>query len=142
MPRPSIPDTLRHKVTEDARYRCGYCLTSQQITGMPMHIDHIIPLAAGGNSDEANLWLACPLCNGFKSTRTHFTDSATGDEVALFNPRTQVWSEHFTWSENGTQIIGQTPQGRATVEALKLNNAHLTAARRRWVVAGWHPPID
>jgi hypothetical protein len=62
--------------------------------------------------------------------------------VALFNPRTQAWSEHCTWSENGTEIIGRTPHGRATVEALKLNNTHLTAARRRWVVAGWHPPMD
>jgi HNH endonuclease len=46
----------------DAQYRCGYCLTSQRITAMPMHVEHIIPLAAGGTSAEEDLWLACPLC--------------------------------------------------------------------------------
>ena len=28
-------------------------------------VEHIIPVAAGGASNEENLWLACPLCNGF-----------------------------------------------------------------------------
>lgn len=28
---------------------------------MPMHLEHIVPIAAGGTSDEDNLWLACPL---------------------------------------------------------------------------------
>ena len=31
-----------------------------------MHIEHIIPLVEGGQSTVENLWLACPLCNGYK----------------------------------------------------------------------------
>jgi HNH endonuclease len=141
LPRPYIADTLRRKVLEDAQHRCGYCLTSQHITAMPMHIEHLIPLAAGGTSDEENLWVACPLCNGAKGTRTHYPDPETGEEVPLFNPRRQVWREHFRWSESSMEIIGLTPCGRATVIALKLNNEYLTRARRRWVLAGWHPPL-
>lgn len=125
---------------EEAQYRCGYCLTSQHITAMPMHIEHIIPLAAGGTSEAENLWLACPLCNGSKGARIHYPDPETGDEAPLFNPRRQVWSEHFQWSDDRREIIGLTPCGRATVVALKLNNESLTRARRRWVLAGWHPP--
>ena len=140
MPRPYIADALRRKVMEDAQYRCGYCLTSQRITAMPMHIEHLIPLAAGGTSDEENLWLACPLCNAAKGTRMRYPDPATGADAPLFNPRRDVWSAHFRWSENGVEIIGLTPCGRATVVALKLNNEHLTRARRRWALAGWHPP--
>ena len=142
MSRPYIADPLRKKVTEEAHHRCGYCLTSQRITAMPMHVDHIIPLAVGGASEEENLWLACPLCNGAKGSRTHAPDPETGETVALFNPRRQVWSVHFRWREDGVEILGLTPCGRATVVALKLNNESLTRARRRWVLAGWHPPTS
>jgi hypothetical protein len=112
----------------------------QEFTAMPMHIEHIIPLAVGGETVEDNLWLACPLCNGRKATKTESVDPETREVVALFNPRHQVWGEHFQWSSEGTIITGITPIGRATVMALYLNNEHLTRARRRWVLAGWHPP--
>jgi hypothetical protein len=61
--------------------------------------------------------------------------------VPLFNPRRQVWREHFRWNESGIEIIGLTSCGRATAIALKLNNEYLTRARRRWVLAGWHPRL-
>jgi hypothetical protein len=107
---------------------------------MPMHVEHITPVAQGGSSDADNLWQACPLCNGHKGTQTKSVDPLTDEQVWLFNPRHQVWSDHFCWSKDGTQIIGLTPVGRATVLALKLNNEHLVRARRRWVAVGWHPP--
>jgi hypothetical protein len=131
---------LRRSVAEAAKHRCGYCLTAQEFTAMPMHVEHIIPLAAGGSSTEENLWLACPLCNGYKGSQVDAVDPATMARVPLFNPRQQPWHEHFRWSTDGIEIIGQTAVGRATVVALKLNNEFLTRARRRWVLAGWHPP--
>jgi 5-methylcytosine-specific restriction endonuclease McrA len=105
-----------------------------------MHVEHIIPLAVGGSSTEDNLWLACPLCNGYKGTQTHYVDPVSDEQVPLFNPRQQIWNEHFRWSEDGTEIIGKTACGRSTVIALKLNNEYLVRARRRWVAVGWHPP--
>jgi len=60
--------------------------------------------------------------------------------VPLFNPRRQRWLDHFSWSDDGTRVVGITPAGRATVMALRLNNAEIVAARRRWVAVGWHPP--
>ena len=142
MPRPHIPESLRKKVAETAEYRCGYCQTSQEFTAMPMHLEHIVPLADGGDSQETNLWLACPLCNGFKGIQTHGIDPETEIKTPLFNPRQQRWNEHFEWGEGGVQIVGTTACGRATVIALKLNNDYLTRARRRWVMAGWHPPDE
>jgi 5-methylcytosine-specific restriction endonuclease McrA len=142
MARPQIARALREKVATDAGYRCGYCLTPQAYTAMPMHVEHIVPIAAGGPSTEDNLWLACPLCNGHKGRQTHAIDPESGDTVPLFNPRSQSWQEHFAWSEDGTLIVGSTPVGRATVVALKLNNQYLVQARRRWVAAGWHPPTE
>jgi hypothetical protein len=138
--RPHISVRLRRKVAVTAQHRCGYCLTAQEFTAMPLHLEHIIPLAAGGSSTEDNLWLACPLCNGFKGDRTHAQDPDTGEWVPLFNPRQQEWHEHFQWDAEGIGIVGFSATGRATVIALKLNNEHLRRARRRWVLAGWHPP--
>lgn len=142
MARSYISRALRKKIAAEARHRCGYCLTPQLFTAMPMEVEHIMPIAAGGASTEDNLWLACSLCNGYKRTQTHGADPLTGERVPFFNPRQQIWSEHFRWSEDGIQIVGQTACGRATVIALKLNNPYFIQARHRWVAAGWHPPTD
>ncbi len=142
MARPYIRRVLREKVAAEAGHRCGYCLTPQEYTAMPMHVEHITPLAAGGSSTEENLWLACPLCNGHKGTQIRGIDPDNDEQVAFFNPRRQVWHEHFRWSEDGIMIVGRTACGRATVAALQLNNEHLVRARRRWVMVGWHPPED
>ena len=110
--------------------------------GMPMTLDHIVPQAAGGPSVEENLWLACRRCNEFKGVQTHAPDPETGRLVDLFNPRSQVWAEHFEWSEDGTNILGKTSCGRSTVLALQMNNSEIIVTRRLWVSAGWWPPQE
>ena len=136
----AISKSLRDRIAAKARHRCGYCLTDQRVSGAQMHVEHIIPRARGGQSTESNLWLSCAWCNSFKGTKIEAVDPATGTSVALFNPRTQKWLQHFAWDNGGTQIIGLSPTGRATIEALKLNNPYIVPARRLWVLAGWHPP--
>lgn len=135
-----IPEALRDQIVKDAGQRCGYCLTSQKISGAQMHIDHIVPLAHGGATEEANLWLACAWCNSYKGDKTHALDPQTGETTPLFNPRTQNWAEHFCWSDDGAEIVGLTPTGRATMVALQMNNEFIVPARRHWIMAGWHPP--
>jgi hypothetical protein len=130
---------LRRQVTEDAGHRCGYCLTDEALSGIPLTLDHLIPVAAGGPTTRDNLWLACRPCNEFKTTQTQATDPQTGETASLFNPRTQDWRVHFEWSADQTEIPGLTPAGRATVVALQLNRPMLVRARRRWLLAGWHP---
>jgi len=137
-----ISTALRQRVAAAARFRCGYCLTSQQIIGPLLEIDHIIPEAKGGTNDEENLFLACPMCNSHKAACHEATDPESRLIVPLFNPRTEVWTEHFEWVEEGTVIFGKTPTGRATVTALNMNHPDVVAARRLWVIAGWHPPVD
>lgn len=82
------------------------------------------------------------MCNDYKGEREEALDPLTNKMVRLFNPRTQRWSEHFTWTPEGDRIIGLTPVGRATVVALKLNRQLLVEARRVGVIAGVHPPED
>jgi len=142
MTKPTVPPELRRQVSIDAQYRCGYCHTTQQIVGGPMVIDHLVPIARGGLTARENLWLACRRCNEFKGTLTEAIDPQTNLKAALFNPRTQSWSVHFAWSRDGTEIIGLTTNGRATVIALRLNNPEIVVARALWVQVGWHPPKD
>ncbi len=107
-----------------------------------MVMEHIIPLAAGGASDSANLCLACYRCNEFKGARMDGRDPQSGVTVPLFNPHTQVWRDHFAWSTDGLRMIGGTACGRATIETLRLNNDWLVQARRIWILAGIHPPLE
>lgn len=135
-----VTRAVRRRVAEAAGYRCGYCLTSQEIVGPLLEIDHLLPESLGGSSEEANLWLACPHCNGAKAARIDAIDPKTGETVPLFNPRTDKWLEHFIWADEGAFIEGITQVGRATVEALKMNHPDIVAARRMWIDVGWHPP--
>jgi len=135
-----IPQRLRPLVTVRAKNRCEYCLSPAEQTGIPMTIDHIIPRAKGGVSNEDNLCLACSRCNGRKRDQTRARDPATGRRARLFHPRYQRWTRHFQWSNPGTRIMGRTACGRATAEALQMNHPDIVHARTNWVVAGWHPP--
>lgn len=141
MSRPHISATLRQQVADWSHQRCCYCLTQVAVVGDALEIDHIIPLASGGATEESNLCLACSDCNAAKQAQTSATDPQSGQTVPLFHPRQQQWGKHFTWDETKTRIIGLTDVGRATVEALKLNRPLIVNARRRWVLVGWHPPV-
>ncbi len=135
-----VSPTIRQQVISEAQQCCEYCQTQQCLIGMPLVIDHIIPLSLGGSSDRANLAASCYRCNEFKGAKTQGIDPQTGETVTLFHPRQQVWAEHFAWTEEGTTIKGLTAVGRATVSALKVNNEYAIASRRIWVAENWHPP--
>ena len=91
----SIPGWLRREVSARAEHRCEYCRLSQQGQEAAFHVDHIHPVAAGGETVMENLALACVSCSLRKGARTHSRDPQTGREAALFHPRKDDWQEHF-----------------------------------------------
>jgi len=135
-----LPPELRAQLEEIDDHRCAYCQTTQANSGQPMVLDHVIPTAQGGQTTFENLCFACRRCNEFKGARTELEDPLTGEMTPLFHPRQQVWHEHFTWSNSGTQLVAHTATGRVTIVALNMNNEVIVNARRRWVSVGWHPP--
>lgn len=137
-----IPDAIRTAVFQADKGCCAYCQTCEINSGIPLTHDHIQPRSKGGTTVLANLCLACRPCNEFKSDQTEGIDPLTGQLTPLFNPRQQVWSDHFPWNLEGTLITGLTDVGRATVIALHLNNVIIVPTRERWVSVGWHPPTD
>lgn len=104
-----------------------------------MHVEHINP--AGGDHRD-NLCLACPNCNLSKAAATSAIDTDTGEEVPLFNPRSQIWGEHFEWQDDHALIRGLTPVGRATIARFKMNRPRIVLARKRWGQAGLHPVVN
>ena len=138
-----VPAEVARRIREKARNRCGYCLSPQHLVMARLEIEHIVPRAKGGTNDETNLWLSCSICNRHKSSKTHAVDHETKTTVPLFNPHLQDWFEHFRWSQDGLRVIGRTPTGRATVEALHLSDdPDALLVRSYWVLAGWHPPEE
>jgi hypothetical protein len=115
-----IPTTLRRQVIERAQNRCEYCLLPVDVAFFPHEVDHVIAEKHGGATNLDNLAFACWRCNRHKGSDLTSFDPQTGQLSPLFNPRTQVWIEHFT--DEGNSIIGLTPEGRTTVHLLRLNS--------------------
>ena len=134
----TIPASLRRLVIQRADNRCEYCGISQIGQVATFHIDHIVPVIAGGETIAENLALACVSCSLRKGARQNLEDSETGEVVSIFNPRQQAWKEHFDW--NGVQVVGLTATGTATVQALDLNRATMLAIRAEEELLGRHPP--
>jgi len=135
-----ISASVKEQVRQADRDRCCYCQTQEANSGIPLSFDHILPQSKGGDATFKNICLACRACNEFKSDATEGIDLLTGERIALFNPRTQKWAEHFRWSEDGSRVEGVTAVGIATVVTLRMNHTAIVIARRRWVFSGWHPP--
>jgi HNH endonuclease len=132
-----IPAFLRRLVIRRAEERCEYCRLSQAGQEATFHIDHIIPIAADGQTAADNLALACVSCSLRKGARMTAPDSQTGEDVKLFHPRLDVWAEYFRWE--GVHIIGLTAEGKATIRALSMNRPIILAIREEEMALGRHP---
>ena len=114
-----ISASLRQLVIERAQGRCEYCLIHQDVSIYSHEIDHIIALKHSGQTIAENLALSCLPCNRHKGSDFATIDPNTGEIIPLFNPRRQVWDEHFTL--NNGRIEGITLIGQATARLLMFN---------------------
>ncbi len=110
----------RRLVVERAGNRCEYCGIHQDSDPVfRFHVEHIIPRQHGGLDDLNNLALACGHCNRFKGPNLAALDPESGELVPLYDPRRQLWSEHF--DVVGGIVSGLSPTGRATAALLQMN---------------------
>lgn len=133
-------ETYRELVVARAGGGCEYCRLLEFASGVTFHIEHVIPLSAGGTTVISNLALSCPGCNLSKSSRTTGSDE-TGTVRNLFNPRAYQpsllgWHLHFALDRETGKIIPRTPTGVATVSTLNMNADHRSSARRLQIQAG------
>jgi CRISPR/Cas system Type II protein with McrA/HNH and RuvC-like nuclease domain len=132
-----IPEALRRKVTERAKSRCEYCLLHEQDSLYAHEVDHIIPEKHRGDTSENNLCLACLECNRHKGSDFASFDPEGNEIALLFNPRQQVWEDHFRL--DGAYIIPLSKEARVTVFVLKLNDEMRVRARQALLRAGRYP---
>lgn len=116
-----MEESLRTLVRERAGYCCEYCGSPERDERFYRHhMEHIVPRKHGGLTAHSNLALGCRNCNLHKGPNLTGIDPETRQVALLFNPRTQLWSEHFV--RRGVMIVGITPVGRATVEVFGMNS--------------------
>ena len=115
-----IQTALRREVIERARNRCEYCLLPADMAFFPHEVDHVVAQKHGGATNLDNLAFACWRCNRHKGSDLTSFDPRTGQLSPLFNPRTQVWIEHFAYESN--RMLGLTSEGRTTIHLLRLNS--------------------
>jgi hypothetical protein len=124
-------------VAARAKHICEYCHAPEAVFNLPFEVEHIIPSALGGKNEESNLALSCRSCNLYKSDSVSFFDEETGKEVRFFNPRKDVWSEHFFINKTSGEMQGLTKIGKATISRLRINSDAQRAARFQWLKLGF-----
>jgi len=148
---------VREAVQLRARNACEYCLLP---TNGQFEVDHIIPEALWrdyiadhlllvrpipgrrGHNHVDNFAWACQFCNGHKSQKVaHYAGRRS---ARLFDPRQDVWPDHFVFMHQYLLIHGLTDIGRATVEVLGFNDSRLEGPlgpRHDAVIFGSYPPV-
>ena len=135
---PQIPVRLIRQVRQRAGDVCEYCRLPQASQEATFHVDPVLPRSQNGPTELANLAPACVTCSLGKSARTSAVDPKTGNTAALFNPRTDDWSDHSAFTVTW-RLRGRTDTGRATIEALGMNRTAIVLIRRELVLLNRFP---
>jgi 5-methylcytosine-specific restriction endonuclease McrA len=130
-----IPDALREEVVLRANGCCEYCHIHQDDSLYTHEIDHIIPEKHRGNTELDNLCLACLDCNRYKGTDFGSFDPDTGAVELLYNPRQQIWDDHYRLESAFIEPLSAT--GRVTV--FVLNEDMRLGARLALINAAAYP---
>lgn len=153
----SVRDPLvRLAVRRRAQDAREYCLAPTQ--GL-FQIDHVIPRRHWADYEAGRLpsrppapyrrgpdhldnyaW-SCPFCNGSKGGRTSLR--TRGIVSRLYDPRMDVWPDHFVFLHTYIFIRGVSPIGLATEQALGFNDARPDGplgTRHDAILLGVYPP--
>ena len=134
----SVTTSQRQAVIRRAGGCCEYCRLGETDETSPFHVDHIVPVKHHGSDDLENLCWSCFQCNSYKGSNRAAADPITGKAVFLFDPRTQQWDEHFQINPDAT-LSGRTPEGRVTIDVLKMNDEPRVQYRQFAMSIGEYP---
>jgi 5-methylcytosine-specific restriction endonuclease McrA len=119
MSKSYISPSLRRRVSDRANHSCEYCLIPEALSLSSHHVDHIIAETKG--SDIASI------------------DPNTAETVRLYNPRKDIWTEHFTLEVATGLIQPQTAIGRVTAKLLRINRLESLPVRQLLAKIGYIP---
>lgn len=118
----AVSKRLRFEILRRDNHACRYC--GRSAPDVELTIDHVIPVALGGNDEPANLVTACRDCNGGKSSVP--ADAAVVDDVA---------QDAVRWSAAMRQAAEEL--GAEEDAAREILDAVEEAWNRPWIPAGW-----
>ena len=116
---------------------CEYCRLAEAVSFYTFHIEHIKSIKHGGLSILFNLAYCCPDCNFFKGTDLGTFVNSDTNLVRFFNPRKDIWEEHFEL-QNGS-IYGITEIGITTERIFKFNDIERLIFRRQLISLDLYP---
>lgn len=128
---------VRRLVVDRAESLCEYCLIHEDDTFLGCEVDHVISEKHGGSSTADNLAYACVFCNRHKGSDIGSIVWRTEEFTRFFNPRVDIWMEHFTLEESTLNPL--TIIGEATASILKFNAEERLLERRILREAGRYP---
>ena len=67
--RPNVPSRVRFRIMRRDNYTCQLCGKKSE-DGVRLEVDHKVPVAKEGPTEESNLWVLCDVCNNGKSDLT------------------------------------------------------------------------
>ena len=132
-----INAALRRLVAMRADYLCEYCLISEEDAFFGCEVDHIISEKHGGQTEADNLAYACAFCNRSKGSDIGSIVQRIGSFVRFFNPRTDLWAEHFAL--DGIAIVTLSDIGEVTARILDFNNSERLFERQTLQTIGRYP---
>jgi hypothetical protein len=132
-----ISAETRRIVAKRAHYCCEYCRLHEDDHYIGHEVDHIIATKHRGQTVESNLCYSCIDCNRYKGSDVGSFDIDTSEYVGLFNPRTMLWSDHFTLI--AASILPVTAEGRVTEFLLRLNSDERLTRRRGLILTERYP---
>jgi hypothetical protein len=137
MSRKAIRKSVRFEVFKRDNFTCQYC--GSAAPDVVLHLDHINPVAGGGDNDIINLITSCQPCNQGKGARTLDDKSAIEKQrkqLAELNERREQLEMMLRWRDGLSDIEELKVEafnkafGDATGCSL---NDHGKAKLRRWL---------
>lgn len=135
-----IPEKLRKLVRQRANYICEYCLLHEYNSYSTFQIDHIISLKHRGKTIAENLAYSCLVCNRNKGSDIGSILFPNREFVRFFNPRVDIWSEHFKLSD--AKILSLTSIAKATEKILEFNNIVRINERKLLIQGDQYPSFE
>lgn len=135
--RTSIPLTVRFEVFKRDSFTCQYC--GAKAPDVVLQIDHIRPVADGGQNDILNLITSCKDCNGGKRDRLLYDNSAIEKQrkqLEDLNERREQLELLVKWREGLAKLGDETVEVvQSTIEKIGRFRANETGERdiRQWL---------
>lgn len=123
----------------DSKGLCEYCQNQVAFSFSPFSIELLNRRINFGKPTIENMIYICQSCSNYRNFSANGFDTISGKNSTLFNPRTDEWSKHFTWSDDFNFLIGLTSKGRTTIEKMQLNRETLIKYRCILISINKHP---